>query len=153
MRRRLHIAVGLIVVGLWLAPLPPEQALAQVWTTVTLDSDGDVGKYADLKKAMTDMVDATGGFADDVDKAEDGEGVAKAIQRYVVAMEGLEPRMQELQEKYPELADGIPEELKELEGKFEEAGNRMIEAMGKLIQYADHPAVQKAMEEFQNVGQ
>ncbi len=118
-----------------------------------LGCGGGGGKYADLKKAMTDMVEATGSFADDVEKAEDGEGVAKAIQRYVAAMEGLEPKMRKLQEKYPELADGIPEELKELEAKFEEAGNRMIEAMGKLIQYADHPAVQKAMESFQDIGQ
>ena len=118
-----------------------------------LGCGGGGGKYGDLKKAMRDMTDATRSFADNVEKASDGKGVAEALQKYVKAMEGLQPRMDELEKKYPELSDGVPEALKELEAEFEEVGTKMMEAMGKLVQYADDPEVLKAMEGFENIGQ
>ena len=114
---------------------------------------GGGGKYGDLKKAMRDVTGATKTFADNVEKASDGKGVAEALQKYVKEMEKLQPKMEELEKKYPELSDGVPEELKELEAEFEEVGTKMMEAMGKLVKFADDPEVLKAMEGFEKIGQ
>ena len=114
---------------------------------------GGGGKYADLKKAMRGVTGATKSFAEDVEKASDGKGIAEALQKYVKEMEKLQPQMEQLEKKYPELSEGVPEELKELEAEFEEVGTKMMEVMGKLVQFADDPEVLKAMESFEKIGQ
>ena len=114
---------------------------------------GGGGKYGDIKKAMREVIGATKSFAENVEKASDGKGVAKALQEYVKEMEKLQPKMEELEKKYPELSEGVPEELKEMEAEFEEVGTKMMEVMGKLVQYDDDPEVLKAMEGFEKIGQ
>ena len=62
---------------------------------------GGGGKYGDLKKAMNEMIDAMKGFVDSVEKASDGKGTGKALQRYVEAMEKLQPRWRSSRRNIP----------------------------------------------------
>jgi len=49
MKANLRVVAGTIVFGLALAASPPGEALERDWTIVTLDADGNAGRFADLK--------------------------------------------------------------------------------------------------------
>ena len=111
---------------------------------------GGGGKYADLKPVIKDMNKATEKFIADMEKADNGEKVAAALTGYAEAMGKLQPKMKEMEEKYPELKDmtGPPPELGADAEKLMELMGKMTTSMMKAMEYADDPAVQKAQEEL-----
>jgi len=114
---------------------------------------GCAGKYDDAKKVNKEYVALVQGYVDDLDKTENAQDAAKAINRFADGMEGLWPKMKALSEKYPELKDrnNIPEELKELQAEAAEVGKKMGSSMMKLMPYMQDPEVQKAQKHLQEV--
>jgi len=111
------------------------------------------GKYADAKKVNKEYMDLVQGYVDGLDKAENAQDAAKAINRFADGMEALWPKMRALSEKYPELKDRnkVPEELKETEQEAQEMGKKMGSSMMKLMPYMNDPDVQKAQKHLQEV--
>ncbi|MCK4943498.1 MAG: hypothetical protein KAS65_07970 [Candidatus Aminicenantes bacterium] len=109
------------------------------------------GKYADAKKVMGKFISITNDFVSDMEKADDADSTAAAINAYAHEMEHLSADMKKIQEKYPEIKDqeNPPEELKELAGQMEEVMPKMMAAMMKLAKYAQEPAVMEAQKKLQ----
>lgn len=114
---------------------------------------GCAGKYDDAKKVNKEYMALVQGYVDDLDKTENAQDAAKAINRFADGMEGLWPKMKALSEKYPELKDrnNIPEELKEMQAEAAEVGKKMGTSMMKLMPYMQDPEVQKAQKRLQEV--
>ena len=112
---------------------------------------GCAGKYADVKKVNKEYMGLVQGYVDDLDKTENAQDAAKAINRFADGMEDLWPKMKALSEKYPELKDrnNLPEELKEMQTEAAEVGKKMGGAMKKLMPYMQDPEVQKAQKRLQ----
>jgi len=109
---------------------------------VLLSGCGGGGKYDDVKKVNEEFATGVESFVADIEKASSGKEAAKAIDGFTDVMERLAPKMKKLEEKYPELKDAMK--------RSEEAGQKMMGAMMKLMQYASDPdvqAAQKRMEE------
>ena len=119
---------------------------------VAFTACGGGGKYADLKPIVKDMNKATENFIGDMENADNAEKVAAALTDYSQVMGKLQPKMKEMEEKYPELQNmtAPPPELGEDAKKLVELMTKMGTVMMKAMQYADDPAVQKAQEAFQN---
>ncbi len=109
------------------------------------------GKYADAKKVMGKFISITNDFASDMEKADDADSTAAAINAYAHEMEHLSADMKKIHEKYPEVKDpqNMPEELKEVAAQMEEVMPKMIAAMMKLAKYAQEPAVMEAQKKLQ----
>jgi len=109
------------------------------------------GKYADAKKVMGKFISITTDFASDMEKADDADSTAAAINAYADGMSALSPEMIKVQEKYPEIKDQAnpPEELKELAGQMEEIMPKMMAAMMKAAKYSQEPAVMEAQKKLQ----
>jgi len=114
---------------------------------------GCAGKYADVKKVNKEYMGLVQGYVDDLDKTENAQDAAKAINRFADGMEDLWPKMKALSEKYPELKDrnNLPEELKEMQTEAAEVGKKMGGVMMKLMPYMQDPEVQKAQKRLQEV--
>ena len=108
-------------------------------------------KYDDAKKANKEYMALVQGYIDDLDKTENAQDAAKAINRFADGMQALWPKMKALAEKYPELKDpnNIPEELKEMQTEAAEVGKKMGSSMMKLMPYMQDPEVQKAQKRLQ----
>ena len=109
------------------------------------------GKYADAKKVMEKFIGATNDFVADLEKAEDADSTAAAINAYADDMAALAPEMKKVQEKYPEIKDqsNMPEELTATAKQMEEVMPKMMAAMMKLAKYAQEPAVMEAQKKLQ----
>lgn len=112
---------------------------------------GSKGKYADAKEVNKEYMALVQGYIDDLDKTENAQDAAKAIDRFADGMQALWPKMKALAEKYPELKDrdNIPEELMEMQAEAAEVGKKMGAAMMKLMPYMKDPEVQKAQKRLQ----
>ncbi len=102
--------------------------------------------------------DVTEQFVNSLEKAHSAQDVAGAVDAYTAGMQELVPRLQSLNEKYPEYQDGkIPKELEKEAKRLEDLAARMSASMMKIASYMMDPAVQKAMEnmgdEMSKIGQ
>lgn len=108
------------------------------------------GQYADFKSLMQDMLDTTYIYIEEMNSAQSAEEVASAIENYALAMRELEPRMDAMDEKYPDITEeDYPEELEETMAAYGEMMVPMEEAMMKMFEYVAEPAVQEAMQLMQ----
>lgn len=108
------------------------------------------GNYADFKAVMQEMLDATYTYIDEMNAAQSATGVASAIEKFALAMEELEPRMEAMDEKYPDISDTeFPEELAETMEEYSEMMVSMEAAMMKMFEYMTDPEVQEAMQLMQ----
>ena len=107
------------------------------------------GKYSDVNKMNEEYIALMENYIADLDKADNANDAAKAMNRFADGMENLWPRMQKLSEKYPELKDNKsnpPEELKETQERTEQVGRKMVGSMMKTMPYVMDPEVQKAQQ-------
>jgi len=111
---------------------------------------GGGGKYSDLLPLVKKFNQETEKFISEMDKADSAKKVASALTNYNKVMNELKPKMEKIQEKYPELKtmSDPPPELGEEGTKMSEMMMKMGTVMMKTMQYADDPEVKKAMEEF-----
>ena len=59
-------------------------------------------KYADAKKVNEEYMALVQGYIDDMDKTENAQDAAKAINRFADGMQAIWPKMKALSEKYPD---------------------------------------------------
>ena len=110
----------------------------------------------DPKSVMKDYFGVMEGFVSGMDKAGNANDVVAVMEKFIVKMKDLKPRMKAVEEKYPELKkmgmDGkLPEAFKEFEGRFKELMPKMMGVFAKVAQYANDPKVievQKKLEEI-----
>lgn len=95
------------------------------------------GKYSDVKKVNEKYISLMEDYIADIEKADNAEDAAKAVNKFADGMESLWPKMQEFVKKYPELKDKTnpPEELKEIDKRVKDTSKKMVAAMMKLMPY------------------
>ncbi len=107
-------------------------------------------KYADFKALMRDMLKVSYTFIDEMNTAQTSTEVASAIEKFALAMEKMEPRMDAMDEKYPYITDTeFPEELAPIMEEYGEMAVALEEAMMKMFEYMEDPEVQSALEKMQ----
>ena len=129
--------------------------LVSLAALVVLTSCGGGGKYADAKAVINNQLQAMETFSIAVEKAQDSPQIVAALDQLQQSMEKLMPRVQKLQEKYPEIKDkkNPPEELKEVTARMEGGAQKFMGAMMKVAtKYGEDPKVQEAMKKIQKLG-
>ena len=121
--------------------------LCLLMSLLLLNGCGDK-KYADVKELNEDVAKVMDEYVAELEKSDNAQDVAKAINRFSDKMEALMPKMKKLAGKYPELQDksNVPEELKESQKKAEALGQKIAGSMMKIMPYMNDPEVQKAQE-------
>jgi hypothetical protein len=112
---------------------------------------GGGGKYGDAIKVMENYVDLFDGFIGNLENANNGPDVAKALDTFSAGMKDLVPKLKELDAKYPELkGKDVPAELKPIMDRLQnEIIPKFGSVMGKIAQFQNDPAVVEANKRFQ----
>lgn len=106
---------------------------------------------SEIGDVVRQQADVTEQFVNNLEKANSAQDVAKAVDAYTADMKKLIPRIQSLDETYPEYKEGkVPKELEKEAKRLEDLAVRMPAAMMKTVSYMSDPAVQKAMENMSN---
>ncbi|MFW5747862.1 MAG: hypothetical protein ACOCX6_03590 [bacterium] len=109
-----------------------------------------VDKYDDLKKTLLEAIEIVDTFVDDLNSADTSGQVAAAIDKYAEDMDEIEPQLEAIEEKYPEITDThYPKELAEVMVEYSDIGSKMEQAMAVLMQHMMDPEVQEAMERME----
>ena len=82
---------------------------------------GGGGQYGEAKKTMKRTAQVLETLAKEMDQAEDEKAVASALDKFADELVALQPRMDELFKKYPELQnpENLPPEIREILNKVE----------------------------------
>ena len=108
-----------------------------------------VDKYDDVKETLRDLIGIVDDFVNGLNAADNGEDVAKVVEKYADEMEAIQPRIETMEEKYPDITNNnYPEELAEIMEEYSTLEERTMEAMNVLMEYMMDPAVQEAMEQM-----
>ncbi len=106
------------------------------------------GKYGDVKKLMNEMIGVMDSYSTSIAAAQNADDVVKAMEAFGGAMIKMQPEMEKLNAKYPEMKDKkdeVPEELKETFKKLEASTQKMVEASGPvMVKYMQDPKVMEA---------
>ncbi len=111
------------------------------------------GKYSDVKQINKKYIASVEDYIADIEKADNADDAAKAINKFAGSMGELWPKMRAFSKKYPELKDksNIPEELRESDKKVEEMGRKMAGAMMKLTPYMMNRKVMNAQKRLGSI--
>ena len=111
------------------------------------------GKYSDVKKVNEKYISLIENYITDIDKADNADDAAKAVNKFADGMNALWPEMREFSKKYPELKDksNPPEELKEINKRVKETSKKMVAAMMKLMPYMMSPKVLNAQKRLGSI--
>lgn len=111
-------------------------------------------KYADAREALEGFVDAANEYADALESATSASDIVFAMNRFADKMSEVKPKMDAMNQKYPELKNlgtNPPEELKDLPEKMKAAIERLSGCMVRCISpYINDPEVQKASKRVQD---
>ena len=109
------------------------------------------GKYDDAVAVNEKFVAAVEEYTSDMEKANDADAVADAINDFASQVEKIVPEMKKIAEKYPELKDPaqVPEELKESQAESEAVSMEMAGQMMKAFTYMGNEDVQAAQVRLQ----
>lgn len=112
---------------------------------------GDGQDYSDAVEINTKFVDAMESYIADIDKAEDADDVADAIEAYAQKVEELAPQMKEIAAKYPEWKDmgKVPEELKPIQEKAKQMASQIPNTFMKTMKYMTDAQVRDAHKRLQ----
>lgn len=104
------------------------------------------GKYSDAEKVYTEFTNAMEVYLQDLEKADDADTVASAIEDFADEMEELTPRMKEINAKYPELKDpnNVPEKLKPIKERSDKMALQMAGTFMKAMKYMEDEKVKTA---------
>jgi len=144
----LGVAVCLIA-GITACKKDGEPAAAPVAAPTAVDYSA-LGKYADVGPVMEKMIQANEKYVEALEKAENAEQVAAAINGMTDAMIDMAPAMKAIEEKFPEFKtqEEPPAELKPLNDKLMAVMMRMFGVMNKLTEYESDPLVAAAQERY-----
>ena len=105
-------------------------------------------------KFFNEYGNATKTMADRVQKTDDPEQIAGALDKYVDAVAPLMKGMDDLQKKYKDFFESMEEEERQDSGdadidkanaEFEKTQQGMMAAMQKIASHMEHPKVEAAM--------
>jgi len=131
------------------------------WMTLTvlilflammLACGSDGGEYGDVKKTMERAAKVMVTLVQEMDQAEDGKAVASALNKFADELSALQPNMEELLKKHPELQnpENLPPEVREIVEKVEAfEGEKLTGVFMKATKYSSDPDVAKAMQKIQ----
>ncbi len=108
------------------------------------------GKYDDAVKVNEDFVKITEKYINDLDHAESGADVARAINDFTEKFEQLIPKMNEIHKKYPDMmtSKDLPEKLKKTNERAEQAGVKLASSFMRIMKYMADPEVMEAHKKF-----
>ena len=113
---------------------------------------GGGGQYGDVKKTMERVAKVTETLVKEMDQADDGNAVASALDKFADEMVVLQPKMEELLKKYPELQnpENFPPEVREILEKVDTLEREQLQnVFMKATKYSSDPGVAKAMQKIQ----
>ncbi|WP_319409845.1 hypothetical protein [uncultured Desulfosarcina sp.] len=104
-------------------------------------------KYDKAESTLNDYADAMEDYVAHMDKADSADAVVAAMNRYTEKMQSLAPRLQKMNQNFPELASGkaFPKELEKVSQRMAELGQKVQTTMMKTMKYMMDPKVQQAM--------
>ena len=117
-----------------------------------LACSGSGGEYGDVKKTMESAVEVMETLVKEMDQAEDAKAVASALNKFADELNILQPKMEELLKKHPELQnpENLPSEVREIVEKVESfEGKKLTGVFMKATKYSSDPDVAKAMQKIQ----
>ena len=106
----------------------------------------------DVKKTMERVAKVTETLVKEMDQADDGNAVASALDKFADEMVVLQPKMEELLKKYPELQnpENFPPEVREILEKVDTLEREQLQnVFMKATKYSSDPGVAKAMQKIQ----
>lgn len=113
------------------------------------------GKYSEVENVFNQMITATENFGNSfksADASSDAKAVAQALGTYAETISKLQPKLAELQKKFPELAGSdMPKELEALQKKLETKTAEFTQVFANMAKYMMDTEVMKAMEKMQGM--
>jgi hypothetical protein len=119
-------------------------------TMMACDSGSD--QYGDVKKTVERVARVMVTFVKEMDQADDGGAVASALNKFADEMVVLQPKMEELLQKYPQFQnpENFPPEVREILDKVENLErDQMQSVFMKATKFSDDADVAKAMQKIQ----
>lgn len=112
---------------------------------------GGGSDYSDAVEINTKFVGAMESYIKDIDKAENADDVAGAIEAYAQQMEELAPQMKAIAAKHPEWKsmDKVPEELKPIQEKAKQIAAQIPNTFMKTMKYMTDAQVRDAHKRLQ----
>ncbi len=104
--------------------------------------------YGYARDTMEELVGIYQQFIDDVEEAETAQEIAEAIGKFTDSIEKIEPKLIEMEGRYPELGEmeELPELLEEVVFTLDSMGEAIMFSFYKILEYAEDPAVMAALE-------
>lgn len=116
-----------------------------------------IGKYSDVRSLMKESIAAQETLIKNIDAATNANDIAKAINSYADAIEVMQPKINQLQSKYPELNEEnarMPKELLDLEQKQAALSQKLTSSMTeKMLKYSTDKEVMKASMRLAKISQ
>jgi len=105
------------------------------------------GKYDEAESTLNEYADAMEDYIGRMEKADSADAVVNAMQDFTEKMNALIPRLQEMNQKFPELASdrNAPKELETVSRRMGELSPKLQSAMMTAMPYMMDPQVQQAM--------
>jgi len=111
--------------------------------------------YSEMIKLNTQFTKLMETYLGEIEKADNANAVAKAMNKCADGMEKVWPKMKAFSEAHPELKDSKnqPDSLKKSNKEAEVLGRRMGSVYGKIMPYMQDENVRKAQERLMNIMQ
>ncbi|MDM8535188.1 hypothetical protein QUF70_00370 [Desulfobacterales bacterium HSG17] len=108
------------------------------------------GKYDDAIEINKDFIKIAEEYTQELEKAESGKAVAKAMDNYSAKFAKLAPKMKKIKEKYPDIKNDkdVPAEFREMEEKAQQAGIKLAGSFMKIMKYMTDPDVLEAQKKM-----
>ncbi len=108
------------------------------------------GKYDDVIEYNDQFVSITKEYVNGLNNAENGKDVAKAMNNYADEFKKLIPKMNEVNQKFPELQNmkDLPKELIESQEEAQAVGMEFASSFMKTMKYAMEPEVAEAQKKM-----
>jgi hypothetical protein len=107
--------------------------------------------YSEAVEINTKFIDAMESYIADIDKAENADDVADAIEAYAQKVEELAPQMKAIAAEHPEWKDmgKVPEELKPIQEKAKQIASQIPNTFMKTMKYMTDAQVRDAHKRLQ----
>lgn len=106
------------------------------------------GEYGEIEDIISDKAKITESYITDLEKADNAEDVAEAINEFTDGMKTLIPKIKAYQETNPEIwidGDDVPEKIKAQQARLEAANEKVQGAFMNMMTYMMDSKVQEAM--------
>ena len=111
-------------------------------------------KYSDVSKLMDKQIAAQESLIKSLEKASSAKEAGKALTEFATDMEKLQPEMDKVEKKYPELADpeAMPQDLQAKMKVQMENSQKISQLMAKTMkEYSTEPIFQKATKKMSDI--